>query len=55
MATNYKRRLAERDPVRAAEDKAAFIAAADQTGPVTRATAMSELILGRPIPVEEHR
>lgn len=51
MASNFKRQMSEADPVRAAADKAAFIAGAKQKGPVGRASTMSALIFGRPMPV----
>jgi 2-polyprenyl-6-methoxyphenol hydroxylase-like FAD-dependent oxidoreductase len=52
LASEFKRQLAEADPVRAAADKAAVMDNARAQRDVGRAPALSAMILGRPMPVQ---
>ncbi len=52
MASNFKRQLSEADPVRAAEGQGPPSSPAPgRRGPVGRASSLSALIFGRPMPV----
>jgi len=51
LATNFKRLLSEKDPVKREADRAAFRANADTSGNSPAATSLSTLILGNPMPV----
>lgn len=51
LASNFKRMLAERDPVRAAADKAQARANAEKSHDAGAAATLSAMILGKPMPV----
>ena len=51
LASNFKRMLSESDPERQAADKAGVLASAETRHDISRAPALSEMILGTPMPV----
>lgn len=51
LATNFKRMMSEKDPAKRAEDRAAFRANAENPDTSPTATSLSQLILGKPMPV----
>jgi len=51
LASNFKRMLSETDPEKQAADKAGIFASAETRHDISRAPALSEMILGTPMPV----
>ena len=51
LASNFKRLLSERDPARAAADKARIFGTAQSRQDISDAPALSVMILGQPMPV----